>query len=113
MGVNREAELAACVRQHTEARMIRQSIIISLVLLATMGAAHAQQLAATSDPAKKATADPKERVCKEIATSSRIATRRYCATRAEWQAFEQREQQEIQLMQRPAQGCVTMGGRKC
>jgi hypothetical protein len=112
MGGNREAELAACVRQRTEARMIRQSII-SLLLLATMGAAHAQQRAATSDPAKKATADPNERVCKEIATSSRIATRRYCATRAEWQAFEQREQQEIQLMQRPAQGCVTMGGRKC
>ena len=54
--------------------MIRQSIIISLVLLATMGAAHAQQLAATSDPAKKAIADPNERLCKEIATPDRDAT---------------------------------------
>jgi hypothetical protein len=38
MGVNREAELAACVRQHTEARMVRQSIIITLALLAAVGA---------------------------------------------------------------------------
>jgi hypothetical protein len=88
-------------------------MIFSLALLTASGVASAQHSAATADPAKKTVADPNERVCKEIATSSRIATRRYCATRAEWQAFEQREQQEIHLMQRPMQGCVTMGGRKC
>jgi len=96
--------------------MIRHTIIAVLLMLGPVSlasTAHGQQLTTTADPAKKTIADPNERVCKEIATSSRIATRRYCATRAEWQAFEQREQQEIQLMQRPMQGCVTMGGRKC
>src|SRR5690242_13988904 len=99
-----------------EARMIRHTIITVLLLVAPVflpGTAHSQQLATTADPAKKATADPNERICKEIATSSRIETRRYCATRAEWQAFEQREREQVDLMQRPMQGCTTMGGRKC
>ena len=66
--------------------MIRQSMIFSLALLTAVGVAGAQQSAATADPAKKTVADPNERVCKEIATSSRIATRRYCLRRF-WRAF--------------------------
>lgn len=96
--------------------MIRQSTTIALALFAAasiVSAAHAQQPAAAAAPAKNAAADPNERICRDIATSSRLETKRYCATRAEWQAFEQRERQELQLMQRPMQGCTTMGGRKC
>jgi hypothetical protein len=99
-----------------EARMIRHTTIAALLMVAPFslgGAVHGQQLATTAEPSKKPMADPNERVCKDIATSSRLATRRYCATRAEWLAFEQREQQEVDLMQRPMQGCTTMGGRKC
>ena len=96
--------------------MIRQSTIVTLALFAAasaVSAAHAQQPAATAASTNKAPSDPNERVCRDIATSSRLETKRYCATRAEWQAFEQRERQELQLMQRPMQGCTTMGGRKC
>ena len=96
--------------------MIRHTTIAVLLMLGPVflaDTANGQQLPTTADPAKKPTADPNERICKDIATSSRFATRRYCATRAEWQAFEQREQQEVDLMQRPMQGCTTMGGRKC
>jgi ABC-type taurine transport system substrate-binding protein len=99
-----------------EAQMIRHTTMAALLMLGPVSlasTAHGQQLAPTADLAKKPTADQNERVCKDIATSSRLATRRYCATRAEWQAFEQGERQEIQLMQRPMQGCANMGGRKC
>jgi hypothetical protein len=95
--------------------MIRQSTKVSLALFAAaavVSAADAQQPTATAASTKKAADDPNERICRDIA-SSRLETKRYCATRAEWQAFEQREREEVQLMQRPMQGCVTMGGRKC
>ena len=97
--------------------MIRHTIIVTGLLMlgavSLAGAAHGQQLATTANPAKKATADPNERICKDIATSSRVETRRYCATRAEWQAFEQREREQVDLMQRSMQGCTVMGFRKC
>lgn len=58
--------------------------------------------------------DPNERVCRDIDVSGiRMATRRVCATRAEWKAREQLDREEIQQLQRPIQECMVMGTRRC
>ena len=90
--------------------MIRQTMIAALALAAALPA-YADPPAA---PVAKPSLDPNERVCKDIDVSGiRMAVRRVCATRAEWQAREQLDRQEIQELQQPIQECMIMGTRRC
>jgi hypothetical protein len=95
--------------------MIRQSRTAVLTLLAAVaftGPARADQPTSAS-PAKKTALDPNERVCRDIPlTGSRMVTRRFCATRAEWEEREREDKDAIQLMQRPMQ-CSVMGSKRC
>ena len=89
--------------------MIRQTMIAALAFAAALPA-HADPTVQTAKPPS----DPNERVCKDIDVSGiRMATRRVCATRAEWQAREQLDRQEIQQLQRPIQECMVMSTRRC
>jgi hypothetical protein len=92
--------------------MIRQSTLVALALGASLPAYAAPQTAPAE--AAKPLLDPQERICKEIDVSGiRMATRRVCATRSEWQAREQLDREEIQQLQRPIQECMIMGTRRC
>lgn len=92
--------------------MIPRSMIAALALAVSLPA-----LAGT--PAGRVQAarpplDPNQWICRDIdVTGIRMATRRVCATRAEWQAREQLDREEIQQMQRPLQECMVMSTRRC
>ena len=58
-------------------------------------------LAADPSPAKKSGYDPKERICENIIlTGSRLATKRFCATRAEWEERKRLDREVIEAAQR-------------
>lgn len=93
---------------------MRQSTLTIAALLAfsASGPAYSDQ-SAPAAPVKKAAADPNERICKDIVlTGSRMITRRFCGTRAEWEEREREDKDAIQLMQRPMQ-CSVMGSKRC
>jgi len=62
--------------------------------------------AASADDAAKAKAgvrDPNERVCENIVqVGSRLATRRFCGTRAEWEARKKEDRDVVEDAQRHA-----------
>lgn len=95
--------------------MISQSGMAILAVLATTSftsPARADQ-PATATSAKQTTPDPNERICRDIPlTGSRMVTKRFCGTRAEWEAREREDKDAIQLMQRPMQ-CSVMGSKRC
>lgn len=57
--------------------------------------------------------DPNERICKDIYLGSRVAKKRFCGTRAEWEERERQDRADMQNAQRPMQCTAVMGGRKC
>jgi hypothetical protein len=79
-----------------------------LVIAATLGAA--AQLAA-EPAAKPPKGDPNEVVCEKItAIGSRVATKRVCATRAEWAEKRKLDKEAIEQAQRMGNGpCQTTG----
>jgi hypothetical protein len=93
--------------------MVRQSAMVLLASF-TAGAlvlpAFAQQSAATS--AKKAAYDPKQRVCEDLFIGTRVNKKRFCGTRAEWEAMKQQDRDEVQKAQRPMQ-CNMIMGKSC
>jgi hypothetical protein len=49
---------------------------------------------------QKSTANPNERICEDIVlTGSRLATRRFCATRAEWEDRKKQDREAIEKAQ--------------
>jgi len=76
--------------------------------------------AASGEPAKPASAsDPNEKVCEDIVlTGSRLAKKRICATRAEWEDRRRQERMAIDNAQiHAADPCNTInthsGGAAC
>ena len=63
-------------------------------------------------PASKAL-DPNERICKDVMTGSRVAPKRICATRAQWEDREREDKAAAQMMQRPVQTCRMMNTPTC
>jgi len=91
--------------------MIRRSLIALLMAAALAPPAFAQEPPPTSS-AKKSAADPNERICENLFIGSRVRMRRFCGTRAEWQALRQADRQNVEKMQRPMQ-CNTIMGKSC
>jgi hypothetical protein len=53
--------------------------------------------------------DPNEKVCeKQSVVGSRLATRRVCATRAQWEEYRRLDREAIDLAQKSA--CTPQGG---
>ena len=56
---------------------------------------------AVAPPGAKPAADPNEKICQDIVmTGSRLATKRICATRAEWEAKQQQDKDVVNDIQR-------------
>lgn len=94
--------------------MIRHSAMILLAILtatAFVGSVSAEP-AAPATPAKKAVHDPNERICEDLYIGTRVNTKRFCGTRAEWEALKQQDREEVQKAQRPLQ-CNKIMGKSC
>lgn len=82
--------------------MIRQSMLLSAALLTAAcltGPAYAGQASGT-DTTKKSAHDPNAKICEDIvATGSRIAVKRYCGTRAEWEDKRKQDRDAVERAQ--------------
>lgn len=79
--------------------MIRSRLIRAVIVLAAAGLASAGVGSEPSEPRKKGK-DPNEKICETHGVlGSRLATRRVCATRAEWQERRQRERDIVDRTQ--------------
>ena len=69
---------------------------LALVLLSTGMVASAQ-----SSPSQKTPApDPNQRVCEDVTeTGSRLATKRFCATRSEWEDKKRQDREAVEKAQ--------------
>jgi hypothetical protein len=80
---------------------------LSLSLIAVLSVASA---APTEQPKSKAPLDPNLKVCETIKPlGSRLATKRVCATRAEWAEHRKQDREETEKAQRL--GCLSQA--KC
>jgi hypothetical protein len=78
---------------------------LSFMLLAIVTLASA---APAEQPKPKKPLDPNEKVCETIKPlGSRLATKRVCATRAEWAEQRKQDREETEKAQRL--GCLTQG----
>jgi hypothetical protein len=80
--------------------MIRQSgmAVLAAVSAALFTAPAAGQQAAPTSPQRAA--DPNEKICEDIVqTGSRLATRRICATRAEWDDRRRQDREAVEKAQ--------------
>lgn len=78
--------------------MMRRTSIAILVAasLVSLSPAHAQQNPSQQRPA----ADPNQRVCEDIVqTGSRLATKRFCGTRAEWEDRKRQDREAVEKAQ--------------
>ncbi len=91
----------------------------TLVLIGTLLTAMAVSPVKADSSSKRVAADPNERICEDvIPVGSRLATKRICATRAEWEAKKKADRDVVEDAQRHANGpCNTInthtGGAAC
>jgi len=96
-----------------EALMTRHSVAVLLALFTAasfVAPAWAQKPAAT-DSAKKPAHDPNEIICEDLFIGTKVNKKRYCATRAEWEARKQEDRAAVEEIQRP-RNCSVMT-RRC
>jgi hypothetical protein len=80
-------------------------VSLSLSLIAALSIASATP---AEQPKAKAPLDPNEKVCETLTiVGSRLATRRVCATRAEWAEKRKLDREEIEKAQ--MLGCLKQG----
>jgi len=73
----------------------------SFAILAATGLALTSTAMAQTDKVKKKDLDPNEKVCETIKPlGSRLATKRVCATRAEWEDYRRQDRDAIEKGQR-------------
>jgi hypothetical protein len=69
--------------------------LIAAVALAASGA-YAQQ----NPPQQKGAPDPNEKICEDVVqTGSRLATKRFCATRSEWEDKKRQDREAVEKAQ--------------
>jgi hypothetical protein len=89
------------------AKELSMFVNLSLPLIAALSIASATP---AEQPKAKAPLDPNERVCETLSVvGSRLATRRVCATRAEWAESRKQDREETEKAQRL--GCLSQA--KC
>ncbi len=95
--------------------MISQSAMSLLASFAVAVAvpASAQQAPLNASQMKQPAANLNEKICEDVTQSgSRVVTKRFCGTRAEWEEKKRQDREGIEQMQRPMQ-CPVMGGHHC
>ncbi len=74
-------------------------VLGAMLIAAPIGSARAD----TASPTKRVAADPNERVCEDIVVvGSRLAKKRFCGTRAEWEARKKADREVVEDAQRHA-----------
>ena len=88
------------------------SVSLILATIATPAAAQiAAAQAASGDTRKAKPADPDEKICQTITmTGSRLAKKRFCATRAEWEDMRLQDRQATEKIQ---MGPCVVNGTSC
>ena len=82
---------------------MRKPAILAAIATLAMIASTAPLQADTASQAKRVSADPNERVCEDvIQTGSRLAKKRFCGTRAEWEARKKADREVVEDAQRHA-----------
>jgi hypothetical protein len=93
-------------------KCVRSTLVVGALLVAApLNASPADNPGDT----KTATPDPNEKICQDIVqTGSRLATKRICATRAEWDARQKQDREVTEGAQRnanpPCQAILTHSG---
>jgi len=75
--------------------------LAAIGLLSLGSVAYAQQSPPQQSPSQqKPAADPNERICEDVVqTGSRLATRRFCATRSEWEDKKKQDREAVEKAQ--------------
>jgi hypothetical protein len=82
--------------------------MLSYLSLPLIAALEIGSAAAADEPKSKQALDPNEKVCEKITiVGSRLATRRVCATRAEWADYRRQDRDALDKAQRLT--CLTQG----
>src|SRR5215213_10528963 len=80
-------------------RMARIAVLGTMLVTAPVGYAQADTLSSS----KRVAADPNERICEDIIqTGSRLAKKRFCGTRAEWESRKKADKEVVEDAQRHA-----------
>lgn len=78
-------------------RLITAAQMAAVALLAAAPVANAQS---PNPSQQKPAADPNERICEDVTqTGSRLATKRFCATRAEWEDKKRQDKEAVEKAQ--------------
>ena len=83
-------------------RLFSTSPLAVLVLLYGGSTAYGQSTSSSqpSSSQQKPAADPDERICEDVTqTGSRLATKRFCATRAEWEDKKRQDREAVEKAQ--------------
>lgn len=78
-------------------RLITAAQMAAVALLAAAPVVNAQS---PNPSQQKPAADPNERICEDVTqTGSRLATKRFCATRAEWEDKKRQDKEAVEKAQ--------------
>lgn len=74
---------------------------LAVVLLSAGAVTSAQSNSVPADPAHKTPApDPNQRICEDVTqTGSRLGTKRFCATRSEWEDKKRQDREAVEKAQ--------------
>ncbi len=85
--------------------------VVAVIAWSVSPAMAAQSTLVDSSVARPAR-DPNQKICEDITyVGSRLATKRICATRAEWEARKKASRDEVDDIQRSP--CVRIPGNNC
>jgi hypothetical protein len=81
--------------------MLMRLILSGAVLIGALGAPAAAQQPQATAPQSETKADPRqERICETVTMlGSRLAKKKFCATRAEWEEMRLRDRQAVEKAQ--------------
>jgi predicted alpha/beta hydrolase family esterase len=80
-------------------RLSRIVVLGTMLIAAPISSAGAE----TASQTKRVAADPNERVCEDVVVvGSRLAKKRFCGTRAEWEARKKADREVVEDAQRHA-----------
>jgi len=79
---------------------MRHKLIAAAACLTLVGSASAHADSPAASP-NRPPADPNQKICQDITmVGSRLATKRICATRAQWEAQKRDSKDDVERMQR-------------
>ena len=92
--------------------MLRHSALLAAITATAAAVPASAQQPAAAASVKQAAHDPNERICEDLYVGTRVNKKRFCGTRAEWEAMKQQDREEVERKQRPMQ-CNKPMGKSC